>query len=210
MQTKFAFLATGREKQSVTVILGVDMLNNIKMKPFIILKGKTKRCINNIPEYKAHKRLVQFLKVYIYNNRNMDKKINKDIPKNQSDKIFWALSKNFTWSEVEKLLTKMEESEIDFDENLEEIKQNILIAIKKNTKLKKFFKKYLKRIDYFIDKFENSSESERDPDFETDSSSVISDYDEIDSDDDKNNNKDDNKKNDKKIIDIHMLLKYLR
>jgi len=39
---------TGREKQRVIVILGVDLLNSINVKPLIILKGKTKRCINNI------------------------------------------------------------------------------------------------------------------------------------------------------------------
>jgi hypothetical protein len=42
-------ISTGREKQRITVVLGVDLLNNIRMKPLIILKGKTKRCINNIP-----------------------------------------------------------------------------------------------------------------------------------------------------------------
>ncbi len=40
---------TGREKQRVTSLLGVDYFSKIKMKPLIILKGKTKRCINNIP-----------------------------------------------------------------------------------------------------------------------------------------------------------------
>ena len=41
--------STGREKQRITVVLGIDLLNNIRMKPLIILKGKTNRCINNIP-----------------------------------------------------------------------------------------------------------------------------------------------------------------
>jgi len=30
-------------------VLGVDLLNNVKMKPFIILKGKTTRCLKDIP-----------------------------------------------------------------------------------------------------------------------------------------------------------------
>jgi hypothetical protein len=36
-------------KQRITIILGIDMMNNIKMKPFIIFKGKTERCLKNIP-----------------------------------------------------------------------------------------------------------------------------------------------------------------
>ena len=40
---------TGREKQRVTIILGIDLLNNIQMKPFIIFKGKTTRCLQDIP-----------------------------------------------------------------------------------------------------------------------------------------------------------------
>ena len=47
--------STGREKQRITVILGINLLNNIRMKPLIILKGKTNRCINNIPLNKSYK-----------------------------------------------------------------------------------------------------------------------------------------------------------
>ncbi len=40
---------TGREKQRISIILGIDLLNKINMIPLIIFKGKTKRCINHIP-----------------------------------------------------------------------------------------------------------------------------------------------------------------
>ena len=40
--------STGREKQRITVVLGVDFLGNLKMKPLIILKGKTERCLTKI------------------------------------------------------------------------------------------------------------------------------------------------------------------
>ena len=40
---------TGREKQRISIILGIDLLRKINMIPLIILKGKTKRCINHIP-----------------------------------------------------------------------------------------------------------------------------------------------------------------
>jgi hypothetical protein len=40
---------TGREKQRVTIILGIDLFNNIQMKPFIIFKGTTEKCVEDIP-----------------------------------------------------------------------------------------------------------------------------------------------------------------
>jgi len=40
---------TGRDKQRVTIVLGIDLLDRIKMKPFIIMKGKTERCLKDIP-----------------------------------------------------------------------------------------------------------------------------------------------------------------
>lgn len=39
---------TGRNKQRITILLGIDYMDNIKIKPFIIFKGTTYRCINNI------------------------------------------------------------------------------------------------------------------------------------------------------------------
>ena len=41
-------ISTGREHQRITVVLGIDLLNNINVKPFIILKGKTKRSLKDI------------------------------------------------------------------------------------------------------------------------------------------------------------------
>ena len=40
--------STGREKQRITIILGIDLLNNVQIDPFIVLKGKTTRCLKNI------------------------------------------------------------------------------------------------------------------------------------------------------------------
>jgi len=44
-------ITTGREKQRVTAIFGIDYYNAIKIKPTIILKGKTNRSLKGIPEY---------------------------------------------------------------------------------------------------------------------------------------------------------------
>ena len=43
---------------------------------------------------------MNYIKVYIHNNQNMDKKIDKNIPLDRNNKIFWALSKKFNWPEV--------------------------------------------------------------------------------------------------------------
>lgn len=39
---------SGREKQRITTVIGIDLLNNIKVKPLIILKGKSNRCLKNV------------------------------------------------------------------------------------------------------------------------------------------------------------------
>ena len=43
--------STGREKQRITVIIGIDLSNKIYIKPLIILKGKTKACLKNINKH---------------------------------------------------------------------------------------------------------------------------------------------------------------
>jgi hypothetical protein len=40
---------TGREKQRVTIVLGVYLLNQVKIKPVIIFKGETIKCLENRP-----------------------------------------------------------------------------------------------------------------------------------------------------------------
>jgi len=112
--------------------------------------------------YFYYKKLVQHVKLHLYNNRKMESKTDNKIPSNPNNKIFWALSKSFTWSEVDALITKMDELEIDFDDNLTDIKNNILSKCESKPKLMEFFKKLLKRINYLIEQFQNSSDSDSD------------------------------------------------
>ena len=107
----------------------------------------------------TYKNLMNYIKVYIHNNQNMDKKIDKNIPIDRNDKIFWALCKKFDWSEVEELITKMEELNIDFNDDLDKIKKQI-ISVQDKYKLKNFFKKFLKRIDYLIEDYKNNENSD--------------------------------------------------
>ena len=106
-----------------------------------------------------YKNLMNYIKVHIHNNRYMDKKIDKNIPSDRNDKIFWALSKNFDWPEIEELIIKMEEFNIDFNDDLDKIKKQI-ISIQDKYKLKNFFKKFLKRIDNLIEDFKNNENSD--------------------------------------------------
>jgi DDE superfamily endonuclease/Tc5 transposase-like DNA-binding protein len=45
---------TGRERERITIILGIDFLNNIKMKPLLIFKGTTEKCLNNVPKSNSY------------------------------------------------------------------------------------------------------------------------------------------------------------
>jgi transposase-like protein len=42
---RIEIISTGREKERITVALAVDIFNNICLKPYVILKGKTLRCL---------------------------------------------------------------------------------------------------------------------------------------------------------------------
>ena len=46
---------TGREKQRISIIFGIDLLDKIDTLPFIILKGTTKRSINHIPQNDSYR-----------------------------------------------------------------------------------------------------------------------------------------------------------
>ncbi|ANB50170.1 hypothetical protein [Powai lake megavirus] len=127
-----------------------------------------KKAICMIPEgiyhglsdnYYFHKKLVKHIKVHLYNNRKLKPKNKEEIPNNKDHEVFWALSKKFTWDEVDKLISKMDELDINFDANLDDIKQELLMHIDINPKFESIFKKLLKRIDRLILNFnENMNE----------------------------------------------------
>ena len=107
-------------------------------------------------KYYFHKKVVQHMKIHLYNNRNNNEEPDTDIPEDRNDDIWWALSKKFDWKDVEKYINKMDKYEIDFSENLDEIKNAILQLCKEKKHLKNFFKKLLKRISKLIDDFKKN------------------------------------------------------
>lgn len=115
-------------------------------------------------DIQKYKKLMQYIKVNLYNNRHMDKNIYKKIPTDRNDKIYRILSKNFVWSEVEELITKMEKLKINPGGNPEEIKQQILLAIDKKPELEIFFKKFLKRINHSEIESKIKDDSDESPD----------------------------------------------
>lgn len=157
-------------------IMKIALSNIIDSKTILIkmIFNKFRFFLNNkalyhIPRYyyyygfkqhtQTYKNLMNYIKVHIHNNRYMDKKIDKNIPSDRNDKIFWALSKKFDWPEIEELIIKMEEFNIDFNDDLDKIKKQIII-IQDKYKLKNFFKKFLKRIDHLIEDFKNNENSD--------------------------------------------------
>ncbi|AVL93378.1 hypothetical protein mvi_18 [Megavirus vitis] len=109
--------------------------------------------------YYFHKKLVKHIKVHLYNNRKLKPKNKEEIPNNKDHEVFWALSKKFTWDEVDKLISKMDKLDINFDANLDDIKQELLMHIDINPKFESIFKKLLRRIDRLILNFnENMNE----------------------------------------------------
>lgn len=123
-----------------------------------------KRALYHIPKYyhyygfghcqQTYKNLMNYIKIFLYNNRFMENKNTKKIPDDKNDPVFWALSKKFEWFEIEKIISKMEKLEINFDKNSYEIKQQLLKIIDKRPKLYNCFKKFLKHINILIDDFQ--------------------------------------------------------
>ena len=113
--------------------------------------------------YYFHKKIIQNIKYHLYYHHKKTP-INatqsmKKIPHNK-DEIWWALSKRFHWNEVEKYIMKMDKYEINFDNDLDEIKKNIKNICIDKPKLKKFFNKLMIHIDSLIDDFAKSVDSD--------------------------------------------------
>lgn len=117
-----------------------------------------------------HKKLIQNIKVHLYNNRNHNTVIDEDIPNNSKDHVFWALSKRFRWTDVERLITKMDELQIDFDKDLSKIKKQINQHSESDKYLSKIFKPLIKQIDKFITLAKNDPDNKNTPESSTDSS----------------------------------------
>ena len=81
-----------------------------------------------------HKKIIQDVKIHLYNNRKNTSEPNTDIPEDVDDDVWWALSSNFTWNYVEKIISIMDKKEIDFSKNLDVIKNDIMKLYQKNPK----------------------------------------------------------------------------
>ena len=103
-----------------------------------------------------HKKIIQDVKIHLYNNRKNTSEPNTDIPEDVDDDVWWALSSNFTWDYVEKIIGIMDKKEIDFSKNLDVIKNDIIKLYPKNPKYKKLFSRVIKRINSLINDFNES------------------------------------------------------
>uniref|UniRef100_A0A6C0LQL5 C2H2-type domain-containing protein n=1 Tax=viral metagenome TaxID=1070528 RepID=A0A6C0LQL5_9ZZZZ len=110
--------------------------------------------------YYFHKKVVQNIKLHLYNNQKNKNEVEEKIPKNEDNEVWWAITKRFKWSEVESYINKMDEYEINFDKTLDEIKDDINKLCKEDQKMAKFFKKLLLQINDFIKDFNNAQNSD--------------------------------------------------
>ncbi|BCS83779.1 hypothetical protein QLL95_gp0344 [Cotonvirus japonicus] len=105
-----------------------------------------------------HKKIVNNVKVHLYNYGKINKKIDENIPENRDNEVFWALSKKFKWGEVEKIIIKMDEFGIDLDNDLDVIKKLIKEKLS-GSEITKSLKKFIKRVNKLITDFKNEEES---------------------------------------------------
>ena len=112
--------------------------------------------------YYLHKQMMQRVRVHLYNNRDIANNNYAPIPpKRRNHEIWWALSKQFEWIEVESLLNELDELGINLDNNLGDIKIQLNEKIHNNNKLLKFFDKFLLHLDQLIDKYELTGDDEK-------------------------------------------------
>ena len=122
----------------------------IELIPMAIYYG----CVGN---KKVYRKLSQDIKLHLYNRRDKKNVPNLDIPDDDNNEKFCALSKNFTWAEIYDILTNLDQFDFDFDKNLDEIKEQLLKnKIGKDTH-DCIFKKFIKRIDNLITSFKVSN-----------------------------------------------------
>lgn len=106
-----------------------------------------------------HKKVVKHIQLHLYNNRKMNQPgltagtTIEDIPDDIDDPVFWALSKQFNWNDVEILINKMDDLEINFNKSLDSIKNQISLCTKNNPKMIKLFATLIRQINYHIDNF---------------------------------------------------------
>ena len=107
-----------------------------------------------------HKKIVQNIKLHLFNNYKNKDEVDIDIPNNVNDEVWWALSKRFNWNEVHNYIVKMDKYEINFDKTLDGIKKDIKNVCVDKPILKKYFSKLMLHIDDLIDDFEKSVDSD--------------------------------------------------
>ena len=108
------------------------------------------------------------IKVHLYNNRKQKKTTKEIIPTDKDDPVFWALSKNFEWKDVNDILTKAEKLGVNFNDNSIQVESSIRKLTRGDRKLRSLFKPLLARIDMSIKKKDNSEQSSSSSWLETD------------------------------------------
>lgn len=134
-----------------------DILKKLYFRFRIFLKKDyLKKCVTDHYDFCAlkkkkevinpYQKIQESINIHIYNKTKSANNKNFVVP-DSNDPIWLPLNKNFLWNDVESVLTKIDELNINMNTSRINIKESILNEIKKNPKLKQLFKKFLKQID---------------------------------------------------------------
>lgn len=114
-----------------------------------------------------HKKLSTHIKIHLFNHRNKKLYTSPDILKEKTNKIFWALSKDYEWQEVEDTITELDNLNIDFHEDLTTMNKKILQKNIKSQMTPNLYIKLVTRLDKLRRRYKKSKKNTEDPLIET-------------------------------------------
>lgn len=101
------------------------------------------------------KKRINDIKLHLYNNKSKPKTSSNgsiEIPNNRDHEVFWALSKQFNWDEINDLFTIIDSIKINFDQDIEKINNEFIINKNHFKSVKIPYNKLILRLERFINK----------------------------------------------------------
>jgi len=96
------------------------------------------------------KSIARDIKYYLYNNRNNKIDPPLSVPENRDHKIYRAITKDFTWKDVEDTITIIDKLDIGFNEDLELIHEQLIQRKAEKHMTPELYTKVMNRLDKLI------------------------------------------------------------
>ena len=112
-------------------------------KGFCINNNKIAACIRK----HLYKNKLKTQKNIVRTEKHID---NEDIPNDRNDRFFWALHMNFFWDEIKQFFIISDEIEINFNADLNSIKDELIEKNLNFQSCEKLYNKVIKHIDHII------------------------------------------------------------